>query len=100
LYYQNLVRIKLQNDSLARDTYTEELAYRGLRYVRDMNDLHEETENVRFKGIDGLSPEALYFIIVYGQDENIYQHLFRHIQKNDGTCKTNERRPASRFGAL
>ena len=75
LFYQNLVRLKLENVQLGGDTYTDELAYRGLKYVRDMNDLHEEKDPIRFKGIDGLSPEVLYFIMVYGQDE-IYTSSF------------------------
>jgi len=75
VYYKELVKLKLQNDSIARDVYTSELAYRGLRYVREMDDLHESPDNVRFKSIDGLSPEALYFILVYGQDE-IYTSSF------------------------
>lgn len=75
LFYQNLVRLKLENVSLGGDTYTDELQYRGLRYVREMNDLHEAKPPVRFKCIDGMSPEVLYFILVYGQDE-IYTSSF------------------------
>lgn len=75
LFYQNLVRLKLENVSLGGDTYTDELHYRGLRYVREMNDLHESKDPVRFKCINGLSPEVLYFIMVYGQDE-IYTSSF------------------------
>lgn len=75
LFYQNLVRLKLENVSLGGDTYTDELQYRGLRYVRSMNDLHEEKPPVRFRCIDGMPPEVLYFIMVYGQDE-IYTSSF------------------------
>ncbi|MCB0696096.1 MAG: hypothetical protein KDC07_01945 [Chitinophagaceae bacterium] len=75
LFYQNLVRLKLENVGLAGDTYTDELHYRGLRYIREMNDLHEEKPPVRFKCINGLAPEVLYFIMVYGQDE-IYTSSF------------------------
>jgi len=75
LYYQNLVRLKLENVSLGGDTYTDELHYRGLRYVREMNDLHNEKPPVRFKCINDMPPEVLYFIMVYGQDE-IYTSSF------------------------
>ncbi len=75
LYFQALIQIKLRNDSLAGDTYSDELAYRSLRYVRDMNDLHEEKDPIRFKCIDSMSSEALYYIMVYGQDE-IYTSSF------------------------
>lgn len=75
LFYENLVRLKLENVQLGGDTYTDELHYRGLRYVREMNDLHEEAGPVRFKCINGMPPEVLYFIMVYGQDE-IYTSSF------------------------
>lgn len=75
LYFQNLVRLKVENDSLGGNTYTDELAYRALKYVREMDDLHESPDKVRFKCIDNMSPVALYFIMVYGQDE-IYTSSF------------------------
>jgi len=75
LYYQNLVRLKVENDSLGGNTYTDELAYRSLKYVREMDDLHESPDKVRFKCIDNMSPVALYYIMVYGQDE-IYTSSF------------------------
>lgn len=88
LFYQNLVRLKLENVTLGGDTYTDELHYRGLRYVREMNDLHEETGKVRFKCLNGMPPEVLYFIMVYGQDE-IYTSSFvgtftRMMERMDG----------------
>lgn len=75
LFYKNLVRLKLENVELGGDTYTSELQYRGRKYVRDMNDLHDEKPAVRFRGINGMPPEVLYFIMVYGQDE-IYTSSF------------------------
>ncbi len=75
LFYLNLVRLKIENPTLADDTYTGELQYRGLKYVREMNDLHEEKDPIRFRCIENFPPEALYFIMVYGQDE-IYTSSF------------------------
>ena len=75
LFYMNLVRLKIENPTLAGHTYTDELKYRGLKYVREMNDLHEEKDPVRFRCINDFPPEALYFIMVYGQDE-IYTSSF------------------------
>ncbi len=74
-YFQNLVRLKVENVTLGGNTYTDELKYRGLKYVREMNDLHESPDPVRFKCIDKFAPETLYFIMVYGQDE-IYTSSF------------------------
>lgn len=75
LFYENLVRLKLEGVTLGGDTYTDELKYRGLKYVREMNDLHEEKDPVRFRCIEKFPPEVLYFIMVYGQDE-IYTSSF------------------------
>lgn len=76
VYFENLVRLKLGNDSISKKLYTAELQYRALKdFVRPMNDLHEEKDNVRFKCIDSLTPAALYFVMVYGQDE-IYTSSF------------------------
>lgn len=75
LFYTNLVRLKLEDVELGGDTYTNELQYRGRKYVRDMNELHDEKPAVRFRSINGMPPEVLYFIMVYGQDE-IYTSSF------------------------
>lgn len=75
LFYKNMVRLKLENETLGSKTLSGELQYRGLKYVRDMNDLHEEKDVIRFKGIEGFKPEELYYIMVYGQDE-IYTSSF------------------------
>ncbi|RYE21718.1 MAG: hypothetical protein EOP51_14960 [Sphingobacteriales bacterium] len=91
LFYQELVRLKIQNDALGGDAYTDELRYRGLKYVREMNDLHESPDATRFKCIDGFSAESLYYIMVNGQDE-IYTSSFL------GTYKRMMERMAPRKG--
>lgn len=90
LFYKNLVRLKVENPSLGNKTLTDEIQYRGLKYVRDMNDLHEEAEKVRFKCIDGFSPVQLYFIMVYGQDEiytSSFLGTFKRMIERMGTTK-------------
>ncbi len=74
-YFKNLVRLKIEHKNIGGDTYSDELAYRCLRYVREMDELHEEKDTVRFKCIDSMPAEALYYIMVYGQDE-IYTSSF------------------------
>lgn len=94
LFYKNLVRLKLQNEDLGSSTLSSELQYRSLKYVRDMNDLHDEKDPIRFKCIEGFSPEELYFIMVYGQDE-IYTSSFlgtfkRMLERMDTTMTTDK----------
>ncbi len=75
LYFKALVNLKLEHDTLGSFTYSDELAYRALTYVREMDDLHESPDPVRFKCLEKLSAPDLYFIMVDGQDE-IYTSSF------------------------
>jgi len=73
--FQNLVRLKLENDTIARHAYTADLKYRALNYVRKLDELHEEDSTARFSTLDSLPASSLYFLMVYGQDE-IYTSSF------------------------
>lgn len=76
LYYESLVSLKMRGDSIGAHAYNEELKYRSLKYfVRQMNELHEAKDEVRFKCIDSMGAPSLYYIMVYGQDE-IYTSSF------------------------
>ncbi len=92
LYYKSLIMLKVQNESgLGDKTLTDDLQYRGLKYIREMNDLHDERDPVRFKVIEGFKPHELYFLMVYGQDE-IYTSSFtgtfkRMIERMKDTMK-------------
>jgi len=92
LFYRSLIQLKVENEGgLGDQTLTSELQYRGLKYVREMNDLHNEKDPVRFKIIDGFQPHELYFVMVYGQDE-IYTSTFtgtfkRMLQRMGDTIK-------------
>ena len=79
-YYQNLVRLRMGGDSMAMYSYNRELVYRGLQYVRKINDLHEEHDDVRFASIDSLRAIDLFYLIVNGQDE-IYTSSFLGVFK-------------------
>lgn len=75
LFFKNLVRLKIQNEALGANTYTDELKYRGLAYVREMNDLHDEKDAIRFRCIEDFDPASIYFILAYGNEE-IYTSSF------------------------
>lgn len=75
LFFKNLVRLKIEGDSFGGKSISSELAYRAMRYVRTINDLHESPAPVRFRIINDLTAPELYYIMIFGQDE-IYTSSF------------------------
>lgn len=69
LFFKNLVRLKIQGDSFGSKSIASELAYRAMRYVRTINDLHDSPAPVRFRIINDLTAPELYYIMLFGQDE-------------------------------
>ncbi|WP_157986448.1 hypothetical protein [Chitinophaga alhagiae] len=47
----------------------ENMHAKSLRYIREVNDLHEEGPAVRFRIVKDFTPEELYYLIVNGQEE-------------------------------
>ncbi|MFH0891383.1 MAG: hypothetical protein V1867_01230 [Candidatus Falkowbacteria bacterium] len=64
-----LVKIKCEPDHLGRITVEENLKTLSLQKVKQINDLHEEMDAVRFKSVNDASPEELYNLSVYGEEE-------------------------------
>lgn len=77
-----------------KDTVTEMQALTDMMsskakqyFIREINALHTvENEAVRFKRLDGLSPQELYYLIVLGEDEiytssylNVYKRIFQRM---------------------
>ncbi len=74
--FNELVRLRTSDEPLSRSLYTDEMEYAALKnFVRQMNEMHDTTDDVRFRCVDSLSPEALYYIMVYGREE-IYTSSF------------------------
>ena len=69
-------------------TLTTMMARKAKEYfIREINALHAvEDERVRFRRLDGLSPQELYYLIVLGEDEiytssylNVYKRIFQRM---------------------
>lgn len=77
MYFKQLVKsaIKLQNrknngeNIIGLKAMMENLQARSLHYIREINDLHEEPANVRFRIVKDFTPEELYYLIINGQEE-------------------------------
>ncbi len=74
-YYKHLVQLKLQNETISANKIDEEINYRALKFVRIINELHEEPAAVRFKAIQPFNAPELYYMMIGGQDE-IYTSSF------------------------
>lgn len=82
-YYKLLVKCaigmqgrKLEGEQLLGLSYMmDNVKIRALKYIRQVNDLHEEKDPIRFKSVEGLSPQELYYLIINGQEE-IYTSSF------------------------
>lgn len=68
-YFRQLVQLKLNDEQMGRDVYSDELQHRSMRYIRDINERHDQADASRFRDIENFSPEELYFLIVYGVEE-------------------------------
>jgi len=74
-YFQALVALKLQGNSAADKAIEGEINYRGLQFVRVVNELHDSPAPIRFKSLTDFTAEDLYFMIIGSQDE-IYTSSF------------------------
>lgn len=74
-YFKALVQLKLDNQSKVEFVIDNEINYRGLQYIRKVNELHESPAAVRFKSLQNFNAEDLYFMMIGSQDE-IYTSSF------------------------
>ncbi len=99
-YYKLLVkteidyadRVRQKDTPMAMKDLTLKLAFNANDiYVSQINALHESPDNVRFKIIDNLSPEELYYLAVLCEEEiytssyvkGVYPRIFKKMQKGD-----------------
>ncbi len=47
----------------------ENMRAKSLRYIREINDLHDESHAIRFRIVKDFTPEELYYLIINGQEE-------------------------------
>lgn len=86
-----LMNIRKQRHPLAEYSLEQELEVQALKYVRKVNDLHNEKEEVRFQSVNKFSAEQLYTLIVYSEEEiftstfnGIYKRFTAKLGKEDG----------------
>jgi hypothetical protein len=89
-YYRLMVKTRIEyahrllnKDSvMGMEALNERMTNKAKQYfIREINALHtENSEKVRFKRIEDLSPQELYYLIVQGEDE-IYTSSYLYVYK-------------------
>ncbi|TWF44208.1 hypothetical protein FHW36_101126 [Chitinophaga polysaccharea] len=76
-YYKQMVKSTIALQKLKNEGKTpyglkammENMQAKSLLYIREVNDLHEESAPVRFAIVKNFTPEELYYLIINGQEE-------------------------------
>ncbi len=85
-YYKLLVetemeyaaRLPRKDTPLVMNTLTEKLRQKAVEvFINEINGLHEAPDAIRFKKIEPLNPEELYYLAVLGEEE-IYTSSYTH----------------------
>lgn len=97
-YYRLMVKTRIEyahrllppyKDSvMGMQALTDRMSSKAKQYfIREINALHTvENESIRFKRLEGLTPQELYYLIVLGEDEiytssylNVYKKIFQRM---------------------
>jgi hypothetical protein len=81
-YLRALLKIRAKNNPLAVRSLEDELEIYSLKFVRVLNDLHNEKEEKRFASIEDFSPEEIYTLMVYSEEEiftSTFNGLFKRL---------------------
>lgn len=68
-YLKAMLAIRAKSNPLGVYSLDEELEIYSLKFVRVLNDLHNEKDDVRFASIENFSPEEIYTLMVYSEEE-------------------------------
>jgi hypothetical protein len=84
---------RLENNDipLVHQTLTNKLQQKAVEiYVNEINGLHEQPDEIRFKKIENLEPVELYYVAVMGADQiytssylGVYKRLFQKMKMNN-----------------
>jgi hypothetical protein len=68
-YLQTLLNIRSRKNPLGAHSVDQELEVYSLKFIRVLNELHNEKDAVRFASIENFSAEELYTLMVYSEEE-------------------------------
>ena len=88
-FFLALNEIRKQKYPLAAYSLEKEIQVQALKIVRQINDLHNEKTTVRFACIDDFTPEQLYTLIVYTEEDiftSTFDGIFKRLMTRLGTA--------------
>jgi hypothetical protein len=68
-FLQEMIKIRARSNPLAAYSLEDDLTTYSLKFVRVLNDMHNEKDEKRFASIEKFSAEELYTLMVYSQEE-------------------------------
>jgi len=80
-YYKSLVKLKISGKAISEAEIDKELEVQSLVFVRRVNELHEASDAVRFKSVEGFDPQEYYFMLLGGETNEIYTSSYLGIFK-------------------
>ena len=86
-FLQTMLRIRARKNPLGAHSLESDLEIYTLKFVRVLNDLHMETDKVRFASIEKFTAEELYTMMVYSEEEiftSTFNGLFNRLMVKMG----------------
>lgn len=68
-FLRAMLNIRKKKDPLAEHSLEAELETNALKFVRVVNDLHNDPDNIRFAIVDSFDAPELYTLMVYSEEE-------------------------------
>ncbi len=79
-YLRTMLKIRTKRNPLGVHSLEDDLEIYSLKFVRVLNDLHNDKDEVRFASIENFSAEELYTMMVYSEEE-IFTSTFNGLFK-------------------
>jgi hypothetical protein len=90
-YYSAIVALRVKNETAASNVIARDIAAMAKDYIRTVNELHDQSDNVRFRCVEKFSINELYYLCVMGSEDiytssylGIYKRLMQKLGKASG----------------
>jgi hypothetical protein len=88
-----MLKIRAKKNPLGEHSLEDDLATYSLKFVRVLNDMHNEKDDKRFASIEKFSAEELYTLMVYSEEEiftSTFNGLFNRLMVKLGPVSGSE----------